>query len=169
MPAFVSDERASPLGPSRSHYLWTMWPCGLSLQTGKQSRVAQYCHHLFPQSHRVMLPSLVLQQCSECSNWKSSHMHALGCLGVRECSPSSTTSLGVVHPPLDVYLHRSLDVLCGYPPLINECLFSCSSKGERQREKLTLPCCRHHSDLMSVLSNLIIAAPTPFWLLFMWK
>lgn len=45
---------------------------------------------------------------------------------------SSSPPAGIVHPPSDVQLLGSLrhpGVLCGYPPLVDECPFSCSSKG----------------------------------------
>ena len=46
---------------------------------------------------------------------------------------------------------RCPEVLCWYPLLINECPISCSSKEERQRKLVTLPCCWCHSLLLFLL------------------
>ena len=65
---------------------------------------------------------------------EKSFMHMHRAAGVGECSPISTTSQEPSSPPSDVQLRGSLRcpvVLCGCPPLVNECSFSCTSKGDR--------------------------------------
>ena len=53
----------------------------------------------------------------------------------RVCSPISLPQWPI-HPPSDVQLRVSLRhpvVLCGFLPLVSECLFSCSSKGRMMK------------------------------------
>ena len=74
---------------------------------------------------------------SACTGLESIHVHAQG---YQERAGHAHLSLplprGPVHPPSDVKLRVSLRhpvVLCGLPPLVSECPFSCSSKGEEKK------------------------------------
>ena len=95
----------SPLGPSLGHSWGLWWDHGLSHQIIKWSHggsgllSAGLPRHAAILGATLVLWTLQPGQQSHICTWL---------LGAGECSPISTISPGVVHPPSDVYLHRSL-------------------------------------------------------------
>ena len=135
---------ASLQSPCLGHSLGPQWQDGLSTDQESFHARATGCHRSFPQSHRGRFLLLGLQQ-------YYGHPRRLG-----KCSGTDIQLLGMGRGVL-TYLHhfpgsqsiylqlhgslRYLLVQCGYPALVNECSFSCSSEGERGRKQLTPPCC----------------------------
>ena len=110
---------------------------------------------MFPQSHWCAHPSSGPWQCYECFSWERVTHRYWAVWGTKSSHLSPPSPWGQCIHLLMYSRHMSLRhpaVLCKNPLLINECPFSCSLRGGRQRKPLTPPCCWCHSSTL-ILSD----------------
>ena len=104
---------------------------------------AQGCCHLFPVMRRgtptleaaVVLGAPQLREQLHAGTGLPGGHGVLTCLHLLPRGSPSTFRY------MAAQVSQGPEMLCGCPPLNDECPFRCSSKGERQREQLTLSCC----------------------------